>query len=230
MAKNGLSASQGHGVCQHPTSISERLQTPSSAFVCFLLFSFRQKICPEKTCLLVPATKTPCRGRGDPMCQKLIEKKLQSKLQQTVYLACPKSDMFLMSNLPKAQISSLHKNTTIQKDVLASNTYTYTIAIQCSPKTTKSEEGISSQTLGVPVHHPWGVLPQSRGWGHRTQNEPKISCHHHVPHTRANALQLLCGYSFKKSSLSKSFVGIFLLFTISNYLLLLKKYCAHDMR
>lgn len=66
--------------CQQPrgtvcASISDGLQTPSSAFVCSLLFSFGQKICPEKTCLLVPAPKTPCRGLGDSNVLKVNREK-----------------------------------------------------------------------------------------------------------------------------------------------------------
>lgn len=44
-------------VHQHPTNRSDGLQTPLSAFVCFLLFSFGQKVCQDRTRLLVPAPR-----------------------------------------------------------------------------------------------------------------------------------------------------------------------------
>lgn len=74
--------------------------------------------------------------------------------------------------------------------------YIYTIASQCSPKTIKSEEGIYSQTLGVPLLHQCGggacLNPGAGTIGHTT------SPGYHATVTsptqeQANALQLLHG-------------------------------------
>lgn len=85
-------------VCQHPTNISNRLQTPLKALVCFLSFSFGQEVCPERTRLPVPATRLHMEDEEDSSAGKVTQEDLQSEIHQTVYLASPAPDTFPVSN------------------------------------------------------------------------------------------------------------------------------------
>ena len=132
---------------------------PAGKPVCFLLFSSGQKVCPEKTCLLVPAPSLHIEDQEDSNAWTVTQKKPWSKIHYTVYQECPGPDMFLMSRLSRACISTLKEHNDPKRCFTKYYVYLYKCNSVlsnnwCCPETTTKyspKEGISSHILWMPL-------------------------------------------------------------------------------
>ena len=96
----------------------------------------------------------------------------------------------------------------IQKDVLPSTMYIYTNAIQCFQTTgavqrqqrnTVRRRAFPVISSGCHCSRPSTTRAPSsiKGLGPRTQKEPRLSGHHHAPHTQAIAAIIRHGFLYR---------------------------------